>query len=376
MTETTPNRRRQAARLLPGVITATVAIVLVAVVPPVTAQQGLSGPGEGETLAQWTSRWLDGPVQLIATDEEKELFASLDGSRGRLQFIRLFWERRDPQVRGPRNEFLDTFTERLAHAEEEYANSREPAWRTVFGQVVMLFGPPDRTRRELGLGGAGFSDRPPILWSYDARIPGLDGNEDLLFVFRAGRWKLMPPSPIGAGAIPEALRDSERNSVVGATIPNDYLRAMDDVIKESLVNLVDYGTAVDVVTSSVRLPEAQIPFSYTSALRAGAAGNVEVEFELTWRVDSLIFHLVDGAFTTEMLVEAALLKDGEPAFVGTERVNVVVPEAEMEGRRQEVVSRTLVMSAEPGTYELEITLLDQLLGYQTVYRDTLEVTAR
>ena len=35
------------------------------------------GPHQGETLTSWTQRWLEGPVQYIATPDEKEIYGAL-----------------------------------------------------------------------------------------------------------------------------------------------------------------------------------------------------------------------------------------------------------------------------------------------------------
>jgi GWxTD domain-containing protein len=334
-------------------------------------QEGLAGPSGEETLAQWTDRWIEGPVSLLATAEEKAIYDSLTSTTERLQFIRLFWERRDPTPRGPANEFLDTFADRVAYAEAEFENPREPGWQSVFGQVVLLFGPPDRTRRELGLP-EGFSDRPPILWSYDERIPGLEPNEDLLFAFRAGRWRLMPQYPLDGSPIDEAMRQQERASNL-PTLPSDYQRAFGLTVEASLRNTVNYAAIRDDVTTRVQLPDAQIPVSWTARVAAAEGDRRTVEIDLSWRVDSLVFHLVDGTFTTDMRVDVEVLEGGEPVATAGERVVVEIPETEMDGRREEVVRRTLTLQLPRGEYELELMLLDRLLGYRTMTRDTLSV---
>ncbi len=366
-----PSARSEMRRL--GVAASLAVALACSVAAPAAAQEGLAGPAEGESLAQWTERWLDGPVQLIATSEEKELYASLQSTHERLQFIRLFWQRRDPRLRGERNEFLEEFARRLAYVEERFADDREPAWKTVFGQVVLLFGPPDRTRREIGGIPQGFSDRPPILWSYDRRLPGLEPNEDLLFVYRAGRWRLMPPYPIGDGPIADAAREMERSVTVGSPIPGDYRRAMDMEIQASLVNPVNYRGVIDSVRTAIRLPEAQIPFGYELHTTPRADGTVQVGLEMTWRIDALVFHLVEGEFVTDMVIDAQLSQEGEVRSAGSLPVQIRVPEGEMEARRQEIVRRTLEMVAPPGEYELEIVLFDQLLGYRSVYRDRVRI---
>lgn len=335
-------------------------------------RQGLAGPTEEESIGDWTARWMEGPVSLIATPEEEKLYRALGTTREQLQFIRLFWERRDTQYRGPRNEFLDEFESRLNYAEEEFSSSREAGWETVFGHVVLLFGKPARTRREMGFPG-GFSDRPPILWSYDERLPGMEPNEDMLFVFRAGRWKLMPPYPIAGTLIPEVARQAERRSLVGPMIPADYQIAVNEAIEASLVNRVDYAGIIDRVKTAVHLPDAQIPFGWSVSTQAAPGGQVEVTVDLTWRLGALIFHLVDGEFVTDMVVDVQLVDGDDIGGATSEHVRIVIPEAEMDSRREEVISRTVTFTALPGSYDLELLLLDQLLGYRTVYRNQIDI---
>jgi len=346
-------------------------MVLTLTFPAPAGAQGLTGPAEGESIADWTNRWLEGPVSLIAKGEESDVFNALATTQERLQFIRLFWERRDPVLRGPRNEYLDEFERRLTYAIENFETSRESGWETAFGEMVMHFGPPDRTRRETSYP-PGFSTRPPMLWSYDTQYPGLEPNEMLLFVYRSGRWKLMPPTPIGVTGIPvEARRAEARSLMLG--IPFEYQQAIELAIDRSLVNPVNYEASISAVRSAVLLPEAQIPFGWSTRQAAALDGEVGVEIELTFRTDSLVFHLVDGEFTTDMVVDAQLLDGDEPLALASERIVITIPEAEMDRRRQETVQRTITMQAAPGEYTLELLVLDQLLGYRTVYREDLEV---
>jgi hypothetical protein len=74
-----------------------------------------------------------------------------------------------------------------------------------------------------------------------------------------------------------------------------------------------------------------------------------------------------------MVVDVQLVNDEDIGGATSERVRIVIPEADMESRREEVISRTVTFTALPGSYDLELLLLDQLLGYRTVYRDQIEI---
>jgi len=94
-------------------------------------------------------------------------------------------------------------------------------------------------------------------------------------------------------------------------------------------------------------------------------------------MESLVFHVVEQDYETEMVVSAVLLTgDGEPVAETTEHINVVVPVADLAARSDEIVTRSLGLTVRPGTYRLRISLDDQLLGYRSVYTDDITVPSR
>jgi GWxTD domain-containing protein len=333
------------------------------------------GPEEGESLSAWTARWLDGPVQYIATDEEKEIYARLENTTQRLQFIRLFWERRDPTYRGPDNEFVDEFVRRVEYANEEFSDGG-PGWKTVFGRVVLVLGPPARTERQLGFP-ASVSQRPVILWSYDERLPEWPTSEMLMFVFQRGRWRLAPPSNFNEPAgVTAAQRDLERFNML-AEIPNDFARTTEAMIRGSLAQTVNYNDVINSVRADVVFPDADIPFAWAAEFGGRSGDNVTIDLKLTWRMESLIFHAVEQDFETEMVVYAVLFgPDGEPVDETSKHLNFVVPASELQARGDALIEETLTLSAPPGTYQLTLSLDDHLLGYRSVYKDELVVPSR
>lgn len=334
--------------------------------PPV--RHGLAGPDPGESLDEWTARWMDGPVGVIATDRERDLFAELETVFERLQFIRLFWQRRDPAPRDRENEVLADFARRVEWVDEHHGNGK-PGWDTVFGQVVLVFGIPDRTRREISLP-VGISDRPAILYSYDARFPEFPPNEAMMFVFSSGRWRLYPPSAFGATEFERQFNAAEASSSM-ILIPSAYRMAMSETVETTLVNTVDYETAIESVQSTVRFAEgmerSQIPFVWEAEFGTTVNGLTSVTVELTWRRSALIFHAVDDdSFETSMVVDATLMDTASGGIVtASDRFTLSVTEADLETGLEGTESATLELSAPPGTYRMQIALLDEVLGYRS-----------
>lgn len=80
-------------------------------------------------------------VRYIITREESKIFRELPpGSRR--AFIEEFWERRDPTPETERNEFKDSYFQRIEEANRFFKGAR-PGWLQDRGHIYILFGPPN-----------------------------------------------------------------------------------------------------------------------------------------------------------------------------------------------------------------------------------------
>lgn len=110
------------------------------------------------------SRWLVGPVAVMATEEEEEEYLALTSDEAAREFIEAFWERRDPYPLRPDNPLRETFDERAAEANRLYREGGRRGSQTARGTIYVLFGPPDRTDYQI----APDPLDPPIeVWYYD-----------------------------------------------------------------------------------------------------------------------------------------------------------------------------------------------------------------
>ncbi|MGC2162554.1 MAG: GWxTD domain-containing protein [Silvibacterium sp.] len=94
-----------------------------------------------QTLSGPYSRWLNQDVRWIITPEERAAYLSLKTGQERDQFIKQFWERRNPPGAPPYT-FREEHYRRIAYANEHFANSI-PGWETDQGHIYIVYGPPD-----------------------------------------------------------------------------------------------------------------------------------------------------------------------------------------------------------------------------------------
>jgi len=122
--------------------------------------------------------WLDQDVIWIITPEERDAYLRLSNDDERLQFIRQFWERRNPAPGDPQNKFREEHYRRIAYANQHFQVRDDPGWRTDRGRAYIVFGPPDA----ISPGDVDTLGRPTVIWHYGAgKTPG-GKDRDLTFV--------------------------------------------------------------------------------------------------------------------------------------------------------------------------------------------------
>jgi GWxTD domain-containing protein len=112
--------------------------------------------------------FLDGVRPILLPDEEKT-FKGLKEKGDRLEFQKIFWARRDPDLQTPANEYRTEFEAARAEADGAYRVAGQPGSHTDCGRVFILLGKPDDVQRERteqpGL-------RTPEVWTYRDRPGG------------------------------------------------------------------------------------------------------------------------------------------------------------------------------------------------------------
>jgi GWxTD domain-containing protein len=107
---------------------------------------------------------LNEAIQLIMTSQEKKIFNKLPDEESKEEFMKEFWEKRDPDLSTEENEFKEEFEKRLAYVNLHFKSEGKPGWKTDRGRIYMYLGPPDRVYQQPYLNYPDLKGR--IVWVY------------------------------------------------------------------------------------------------------------------------------------------------------------------------------------------------------------------
>jgi GWxTD domain-containing protein len=145
------------------------------------------GLAAAQKLDKDDKKWLDDvrPIMLV---EEEKTYKGLKDKSDRLEFQKIFWARRDPDLATPENEFEAQYQKARAEADLKYRVSGQLGSLTDCGRTFILLGKPDEvqgdTAASTGLRGAEtwtYRDKPGqtfqggkavIAFDADCRAPG------------------------------------------------------------------------------------------------------------------------------------------------------------------------------------------------------------
>ena len=124
-------------------------------------------------------------LRYIAKDRELRAIREAPTLNQRYRLFQEFWARRDPSPGSRRNERMEEYYYRVAHANRQYGRLQGEGWQTDRGEVFVRFGEPDRVESHA----TGQSGRPHQIWHYN-RI-----GRRFIFVDESGRgdFRLLVP---------------------------------------------------------------------------------------------------------------------------------------------------------------------------------------
>ena len=241
------------------------------------------------TFAQVSSKYDDfatGPVQWIMSKEEKAQWKAVTNDADAQKFVYLFWARRDPTPGTPRNEFKESFDQRVAYGDQHFAVARTRGSMTDPGRVLIILGPPTRMSSTQRDNQPEKFDSPTA--SGNPALGGRANPEDSVTGTTARMIMVYERAKVGALGFPEGTPDFE----VGFTdqfgtkqwklSPGRYdvFGLMNKMVEKAVVNptanvppviTTDQTTTTKKTTTTTAAPAAPTPGLNTAALQAAVA---------------------------------------------------------------------------------------------------------
>jgi GWxTD domain-containing protein len=296
--------------------------------------------------------WLQGPVQLLLTTEEKNVWEKLKSPEEKMQFIKIFWARRDPILRTRENEFKEQFYNRVDYANQNFEEQGTPGWKTARGQVYVMFGPPSRIDHHP----VEDSSRPALLWVYDKlnskRIPA---NEALMFIWHDFKYILNPPNPDPGDTVGEQQASLDSNFRY-QSIPSMVAQAFADV---SNANVIDEKKNYDPLIYSVKSTEKFGVASIDFEPRVLQANPPQVEVNIP--IASVPVYDSGNQVFAEFLFTQEL-KQGDKVITRNEHSESFTWTAESFGKLNQISVKLPALQAPSGQYDLYVTVQDRISG--------------
>jgi GWxTD domain-containing protein len=319
-----------------------VVLLTLALLPP--------GLAAAQKLDKEDKKWLDEVRPILLPDEEKT-YKGLKDKADRLEFQKIFWARRDPNLETPANEYRLDYQAAVAEADRQFRVAAMSGSASDCGRVFILLGKPDEVRNEGGESTPGL--RAPETWIYRDK-PGR--------TFQGGKATIAFDSDCRA---PAGLGTQLDRVAAGKVVqPNlDYRFSKDG----HLVKLVDLLPKDTPARALLKQPRQDFPVAAQAAyLKSADGGTVLVGLV---RGEASGFTVSDSGGKKAASVVVAASAQGED---GKEAAWTEQPIA-AEVLADASVVASFKMALKPGRYTLKAGLLDAKGGKGALASEAIEV---
>jgi GWxTD domain-containing protein len=298
----------------------------------------VAGPclASAQKLDKDDKAFLDGVRPILLEDEEKT-YKSLKEKSDRLEFQKIFWARRDPDLATPANEYQAEYEKAHAEADRLYRLPASPGSLTDCGRVFILLGKPDEVQQEGGTLAPGL--RTPEIWTYRDR-PGRS--------FTGGKAAIAFDEECRA---PAAL-GPQMDRVAGALVVQpslDYKKGKDG----RLVKLVDMLPKDTPVRALVKQPRQDFPTAVQPAYLKIADGGTALLGLVRGEAGALAAGDSGGTKALKVTVGASAVADDGKEAGWTEQAMSVPIEADGS------FVAGFKLALRPGKYTLNAGVVDE-----------------
>jgi GWxTD domain-containing protein len=309
-------------------------------------------PARAQKLDKDDKRFLDETRPILLPDEEKT-FKKLKDKADRLEFQKIFWARRDPDLATPDNEYRADYEKLRAEADAAYRVAGQPGSLNDCGRLYILLGKPDEVKKE----GSAESPslRSPETWTYRDRT-GVTFTGGQAQISLDGECRL----PEG-GQLSEQL---ERMAAARVVSPNiDYRVGKDG----KLTKLADLLPKPSPARALLKEPRQDFTMETQAMFLKVQDGGTAVLGVVRGDAASLPVEEAGGRKVVKLMVAgSAVTADGKEA-ASVERKTVA------EVQKDGFFAAAFRMSLRPGPYTLKAAALDEKGAKGSVATSAIEV---
>ena len=322
----------------------------------------------GEARRYYESRvdeWTKGPAEALMTTDEREIWGSLEDTAQREEFIRWFWDRRDPDGRAIGNSYREGFYEDVAFANQRY-RSFPRGWKSDRGRVRLVLGRPDTVSRQSYAMLGGIGNGPDFeVWSYSNlgtnRAFQSQSGEFLIYFaeIRIAHFEVYD-FRWGAGVWDRNLRLAFELTVE-ASILDPMMQFEASEPEGSFVREISEG--------SLRV---EIPVGIWADLGAGGAVSVPVQI----RLGDLLFQPDGEVFVARLEATLSLdPTDGSDGSRVTEAWEIRLGEADLLAVGNGSLVTAVTVAAASGAHQTSLVVSHPLAATDSEWSQTVNVTA-
>ncbi len=358
----------------------------------ILASSALHAVDPTKNLSPRFKHWINEEVPYIIQTEERKEFLALANDDERENFIKAFWEVRNPNPGSDINEYREEQYRRLAYANQYFGNiAAQDGWRTDRGRIYITLGEPkqkaDYPERK--------NVRPLLIWFYEAPTPALPSHFYIVFYKRSygEDYTLYSPYQDGPLRLVTGLegKNVQANSldIIKRTLGDEVARTTISLIPAEPVSLTDYTPSLqsDVLLSTIKgLPDNPLtkemlnqrrenervttsvfigtnPATLQTAVFRDSLGRMTAYSLLSYERPErdLIGILPDKQLGYSLTLQTSVLtQDGRPVYVQNEKLTGVVNESQAAAARTKRFGAESRVPLSPGKYQIVSTLTNDL----------------
>ncbi len=344
--------------------------------------------------------WINEEVPYIIQTEERKEFLALTSDTERDNFIKSFWDARNPNPGSEINDYKEEHYRRLAYANQFFGNIKaQDGWRTDQGHIYIVLGAPEQRANYP----AARNVRPMVIWFYEAQTPALPSHFYIIFYKRSigEDYTLYSPYEDGPSRLVTGLegKNVQKNDldIIKKSLGDEVARTTISLIPSEPVDLDNYTPSMesDVLLSTIKgLPDNPLTKELLNQRRANehvtssvflgansaalqtavfrdAAGRMTVHYLLSYDrpEQGLIGPLPDKRLGYSVTLQTSVLTlEGKSVYEQNEKLSGVVNDSQATAARSKRFGAESRVPLAPGQYQL-ITTLTNDFNHSAVRRE-------